>query len=234
MASCLERKAQNAPIMNVLVLFITIFAVATIIAYWRVLRTVATWRRSPSSILEDADLGFAQIRLPSGWRPAQVLNESASLQAVHPVQRRYLIVISESRGDFDLTMDLAEHSARTVSLLTGALRVLGRHGPTNREVGGFPAQQVELEALVDGAFITYLHTTIEGARAWHQVIGWATQSRYSRSVFESMLGGFAELAAPTPPLDAIPSPSLRLVPIRRTQTQNRLLRECNRSSGTRH
>ena len=197
--------------MDVLVLLVTIFAVAATFAYWPALRTVATWRRPPSGILEDTDLGFAQIRLPTGWKPAKLLNESATLQAVHPVQRRYLIVISESREDFDLTVDLAEHAARTVSTLTGALQVLGRHGPTNRQVGGFPARQFELETIVDGTLITYLHTTIEGARAWHQVIGWATQSQYSRSVFDSMLEGFSESAAPTRPLDATPPQSVDLV-----------------------
>jgi len=192
--------------------FTTIFVVAAVVAYWTVLRRVATWRRAPSGILEDTDLGFARIRLPSGWRPARTLNESATLQAINPIQRRYLIVISEAREDFDLTMDITEHAASTVDQLTDSLKILGRHGPTSIDVGGFPARQVELETLIDGTLITYLHTTIEGARAWHQVIGWATRSRYSRSVFNSMLEGFAELPAPPRPLDPSASPSPRVVP----------------------
>jgi len=188
----------------------TFFAVVVVLANWRVLRAVATWRRSPSGILEDTELGFARIGLPSGWRPGRSLSAAASLQAVNPVRRRYLVVISESREDFDLTVDLAEHANRTVGALTGALRLLGRSGPVEREVAGFRARQIELETLANGTLITYLHTTIEGARAWHQVVGWATRSSYSRAAFDSMLDGFEELPGPAPRLlGALPT-ALRL------------------------
>lgn len=174
------------------------------------LRTVAAWRRSPSGVLEDTDLGFARIGLPSGWKPGRLLNVSASLQAVHPIQRRYLIVISESREDFDHTMTLAAHATETVNRLTSGLRILASRGPVDAHVAGFPARQFELETLQGKALVTFLHTTVEGARAWHQVVCWAPRSQYSRSVFDSMLEGFAELPGPAPrPLDAPPAP-LRL------------------------
>jgi hypothetical protein len=200
--------------MDVYVLLVTLFVVVAIAARWPHIRTVAAWGRSPSGVLEDAELGFARIGLPSGWKPGRFLNESASLQAVHPLRCRYLIVISESREDFESTINLTEHSARMASTLIGTQRLLGRSNPTEREVAGFRAHQVEIRALVEGTFITYLHTTIEGTRAWHQVIGWATRSCYSRSVFDSMLEGFEELPGPAPrPLDA-PSAPLRLASAR--------------------
>ena len=58
--------------------------------------------------------------------------------------------------------------------------------------------QFEIEGFHDNTWLKYLHTTVEGKRAFHQVIGWATQSRYSREVFEALLDGFAELPGPDP------------------------------------
>jgi len=74
----------------------------------------------------------------AGSRTVSIATRWSMLRTVAAWRRRCLIVISESREDFDQTIGLTEHSTRGVSLL-----------------------------------LTYLHTTIEGTRAWHQVIGWA-------------------------------------------------------------
>lgn len=207
--------------MDVFVVAAALFVIVAIAARWPAIRRVASWRRPPSGVLEDTELGFARIGMPAGWRPGRFMNASAALQAIHPVQHRYLIVISESREDFDHTMTLASFAAQTVNTLTGGLRILASRGPIDTEVAGFPARQFELDTLnPGGGLVTYLHTTIEGSRAWHQVVCWATRSRYSRPVFDRMLGGFEEVAGPAPrPFDAGPAP-LRLVsspdkPVRR-------------------
>ncbi len=192
--------------MDAFVLLITFFVVVTVVVRWPHLRAVAAWRRSRSGVLEDAELGFARIGLPSGWRPA-TLNASASLQAVQPVQGRYLIVISESREDYDNTVTLAAHSTQAVNRLTSGLRILASRGPVDTTVDGFPARQFELETLQGKSLLNFLHTTVEGARAWHQVVCWAPRSQYSRSLFEGMLEGFEELPGPAPrPLDAASAP----------------------------
>jgi len=184
--------------MDSFVISLTILVIIALLARWPVLRHVAMWRARRSGILEDVDLGLARVRLPSGWRPARFLNDGASLQAIHPVMGRYLIVISESLADFVDDLDVAEYSARTIGTLTGGFRVLACSDAEERRVGAFSARQVELEAICDGTLITYLHSTIKGTRAVHQVIGWATRSKYSRPVFDSLVDGFVELPGPPP------------------------------------
>jgi hypothetical protein len=162
-------------------------------------------------VLKDCDLGYAQLTLPSGWRQATDLNDASPLQALDPVQGRYILVLSESRGDFESSVDLYEHSSRTREILGRSVRLLAVRGPQEREVGGFRAVQYELDATFDATYLTYLHTTVEGHRAFHQVLAWSTCSRYDRPIFERMLDDFVELPGPEPqPPSLIASP----VPVR--------------------
>ena len=69
----------------------------------------------------------------------------------------------------------------------------------------------EIEGFFQQTRIKYLHTTIAGRRAFHQVLAWATHSRYDRESFERVLNGFSELpdlltaakAAPTVPAEPL-------------------------------
>ena len=184
--------------MDILVFAITLFVLASLVAWWPAVRAVVAWRRPAAGILRDADLGYAEVALPPRWRPARFLNDAASLQALDPVRRRYLIVISESREDFkgDLTLD--EHAAQTLKALADSVRVVSLTGPRQGKLGGFDMLQYEIEAFHRGTWVKYLHTTIAGRRAFHQVLGWATRSTYDRATFESLLRGFSELPGPDP------------------------------------
>jgi hypothetical protein len=163
--------------------------------------------RPQGSVLRDCDLGFAQLTLPRGWKRASDLNDASPLQAIDPIQGRYVLVISESRADFESSVDLHEHSSRTREILAHSVRLLAVRGPEERQVGGFRAVQYELDAAYDATFLTYLHTTVEGRRAFHQVLAWSTCSRYDRTAFECLLDDFVELPGPDPqPPSFIASP----------------------------
>ncbi len=187
--------------------------VAIFVIAWLTASFPQAWRapkilRRRASVIGDAELGLAQVTLPTGWVPASDLNDNSWLQAVDPLRNRYLIVISESREDFDLGMDAIEHSSRTRAALAGSVRVLAVRGPEERQVGGFKAVQYELDAVTDRTMLTYLHTTVEGHRAFHQVLTWATRSWFDRQTFERLLDGFVE----QPGSDPRPQP-LQLAPI---------------------
>lgn len=197
--------------MLVFVIVITILVLGGMVNWSRVIDHVSRWQRRRGGILDDAE-AFARVRLPPGWRPTSGLNASATLQARHAFRERYLIVISESREDFPPTVDLNEHSARTVFQLAADYQLLAHTESRDVQVAGFRALQIELQMVANGTLITYLHTTVEGARAWHQVLGWATRSQYSREAFESLLEGFVELPGPAPrPLDVEMPASERLL-----------------------
>ena len=184
--------------MALLSTLMTVFVIAWLFASWPELWRVAKVRRRTGAVVRDGELGLAQVTLPPGWLPASDLNDSSWLQAVDPLRNRFMIVISESREDFDEGMDLREHSSRTRSELATGVRVLAVRGPEERQVGGFKALQYELEASTNLTLVTYLHTTVEGRRGYHQVLSWATRSWYDRAAFERLLDGFEELPGPEP------------------------------------
>jgi hypothetical protein len=107
---------------------VTIFVIAWLTAswpeFWRAPK--ALWRRR-GALLSDSEVGLAQLTLPPGWLPATDLNDGSWLQALDPMRNRYLMVISESREDFDADMDVQEHSSRTRAALASSVRLLAHH-----------------------------------------------------------------------------------------------------------
>ena len=198
--------------MNIFFPLITIFVVGCLIAMWPRVRRSTGFARPAGGVLRDVDLGYAELTLPRGWRQATGLNDASPLQAVDPIQGRYVLVLSESRADFEGSVDVHEHSVRTRDILGQSVRLLAVRGPQEREVGGFKAVQYELDAAYDSTFLTYLHTTIEGRRAFHQVLAWSTYSRYDRGTFERLLDDFAELPGPDLPRPTFSSTPLPVKP----------------------
>jgi len=181
--------------MHIIVALITVsFAVL----YRERLRYIARWRPPAGRTLLDEEFRLARLRLPAGWRPARDLNEGAALQAINPLHGRHVIVISEALEDYALEVTVHEHARITLDLLTRGIRVTNVIGPQLRLISGSQAVQYEIEGFHDNTWVKYLHTTVAGRRAFHQIIAWATQSRYSRDVFESILDGFSEEPGPDP------------------------------------
>jgi hypothetical protein len=196
--------------MELLVPLITLYVGLALIRRWSAAPAPApTPFRRPEveavpSVIRDTNHGFAQLQLPVGWRRAQALNEQAAVQISDAARQRFAVVISEAREDFDPTVDLSDHAARSLTQLSDSLRVLAINGPTERLVGGFRAVQFEVEGYDQGVRLVYLHTTIEGRRAIHQVLEWSTRSTYDRAVFDLLLDGFEELPGAEPNYPAAP------------------------------
>jgi hypothetical protein len=179
--------------MDTIVLLLTISAGALVVRYKDRLRRLVPARRAPGNVLVDQALGLARLELPEGWRPARDLNETASIEAIHALFGRHVIVISDAVEDFVPEMTVYEHSVNTRAELTNSIRLIACSGPERRVVGGFDAVQYEIEGFFQQTRIKYLHTTVAGRRAFHQVLAWATYSRYDRETFERVLNGFSEL-----------------------------------------
>jgi hypothetical protein len=207
--------------MDTIVFLITISASAWVARYKDRLRGLVSLRaaqapRAPlTNVLTDRMLGLARLELPDGWRAAHDLNETASIEAIHAPFGRHVIVISDAIEDFVPEMTVYEHSVNTRAELTGSIRVVACSGPERRTVGGFDAVQYEIEGFFQQTRVKYLHTTVAGRRAYHQVLAWAPFTRYDRASFERVLNGFSELpdvatasrtepSAPPQPLQVIP------------------------------
>jgi hypothetical protein len=202
--------------MDTIVLLITISAGALAVRYKEQLRRFVPKRRLGSKVLIDRTLGLARLELPEGWRPARDLNETASIEAMHPPLGRHVIVISDSVEDFVPEMTMYEHSENTRTELTSSIRIISCSGPERRTIAGFESLQYEIEGFFQQTRVKYLHTTIAGNRAFHQVLAWATHSRYDRGAFEALLNGFTELPDPRSAARDVPAPAqLHVVPTSR-------------------
>jgi hypothetical protein len=205
--------------MDTIVLLITLSAGALAVHYKERLREFVPRRPGNARVLIDQSLGLAQLELPTGWRPAQDLNETASIEAIHALHGRHVIVISDAIEDFVPEMTVYEHSANTRNELTGSIKLISCSGPERRVVNGFDALQYEIEGFFQQTRIKYLHTTIAGRRAFHQILAWATYSRYDRECFDRLLNGFTELpdlaTAAKLPAPAMPAEPLQVIPVSR-------------------
>jgi hypothetical protein len=76
--------------------------------------------------------------------------------------------------DFVPEMTVYEHSVNTRAELTANIQLISCSGPERRMIGGYDALQYEIEGYYQQTRIKYLHTTIAGRRAFHQVLAWAT------------------------------------------------------------
>ncbi len=139
--------ALGGPFMDTIVFLITLSAGALVVHYKERLRRFVPGRQRDARVLVDQSLGLARLELPDGWRPAQDLNETASIEAVNALHGRHVIVISDSVDDFVPEMTVYEHSANTRNELTGSIQLISCTGPERRTIGGFDALQYEIEGF---------------------------------------------------------------------------------------
>ena len=191
--AAVHRPACNAgPSMDTIVFLITFSAGALVMRCQEQLRRLMPRRGLPEGVLVDRVLGLARLELPQGWRAANDLNEAASIEAMNAQHGRHVIVISDSVEDFVPEMTLYEHSLNTRAELTNSIRVTACSGPERRTVAGFESVQYEIEGFFHSTRVKYLHTTVAGRRAFHQILAWSTFSRYDRQAFDGLLSGFTE------------------------------------------
>ena len=140
--------------------------------------------------------GLTQMVVPASWREQTDLNDVADLQVANPRQELYVIVLSESKQDFDADTTLQEHSELTRGILLETLRN-GQvsYEPDQFPIGGYPAVQYQLRGSVDKIKIVYLHTTVEGRNGFHQIIAWTLPSRLNKNepVLQSVVRSFQEI-----------------------------------------
>jgi hypothetical protein len=175
-------------------ILLTLFVVPALLLLWERLRLTAGFRRPRGGVVRDTAFNLAEIELPPLWRPASNLHSTAPIQALDPLRGRYAIVISDARLDFDAVVGLTWFSETTLGHLAASSRIVAIRGPEQRTVAGLAAAQYELDVLEGHVFTRMLHTSVEGHRAFHQIICWAQYSRYDRKVFEELLDGFKEPA----------------------------------------
>jgi hypothetical protein len=124
-----------------------------------------------------SDDGKLSMQAPSSWVETDRLVEGASLQAEHEFEELYVVVVMNSAVDFDPRLDLRGFArlAREGILDAQESRRMVR-GPATLTIGGRRSVQVELEGLVDGVRIVYVHTSIQVPDGFVEVIAWTLPS----------------------------------------------------------
>ncbi|MBI4161553.1 MAG: hypothetical protein HY509_03805 [Acidobacteria bacterium] len=139
--------------------------------------------------------GLTRVLVPPGWAVRQDLNDEADLQVGDVRNNAFLIVLSESKGDFE-AMDYLAHSRLTregflQSLATAQVTA----GPFDLDIHGRRAVKYELSATVNGVRIVYFHVTVDGTRAFHQILAWTVPSQLERNqqALDFLVNSFQEV-----------------------------------------
>lgn len=154
-------------------------------------------QKSPGTVLKSMD-GQSQIILPGGWKEHRKLNDAAELQAAHLAKNLYIVVLTESKEDLD-NLTLEEHSAITRDRLLESLTAYEVKDPLNLSIKGNPAVQFEIRGQAKNYNVVYLHTTVETARNFYQILVWTSKSGFekNRAEMERVIDSFLEVQTGT-------------------------------------
>ena len=147
--------------------------------------------KPPKQVNSSAAVG--EITAPGHWHETTILNDEANIQVCNERKEQYLIVLTEPKTDFQLSMSLEEFSNLTRQGLVDAYRGKATH-PQQIKINGRNAIQSEIRGTVDGVGVFYLHVCIEGKKHFHQILAWTTSAleNKNRSVLESAIKTFKE------------------------------------------
>ncbi len=149
--------------------------------------------KGSGSVLVSTDRQ-SQITLPKGWKEYRELNDAAEIQVANLAQSMYIIVLSESKEDFD-KMTLVQHSTLTRKTLVKSITSSQVKGPERLTIGGNPGVQFEISGQFDNTKVVYLHTTVETPTHFHQILAWTLKSGFEkhRPEMQQVINSFREV-----------------------------------------
>jgi hypothetical protein len=123
----------------------------------------------------------ASLGLRRGWQPAPFpsLHPSSDLQAYHPGQAIFVVVLAESKANVP-PGTLEQQAIQYLQLMRLSFdRVTSPESRTQiSQISNYPAVQYALQADVRGQAVAYLHTTVEMGEHYYQVVTWTDANRY--------------------------------------------------------
>jgi len=122
---------------------------------------------------------WCKVTVPADWQALEQLNEDADIQAGNPKKDAYLIVIVEDKTEFfgvdlesfaELTSTgIADNLLSVQSVPTELASVGQRKAIQHKITGSIPDTRVK---------VVYLHTVVQGQRAYYQIIAWTSEENY--------------------------------------------------------
>ncbi len=157
------------------VALIILFAAVIVISGEQAVAGIFSGETSLKSVNNDS-----QITLPKGWKEHKDLNDAADLQAAYLRKELYIIVLSESKEDFE-KMTIEKHSDLTRGGIVESLTSSEEKRLPDVKINGNPAIQYEISGVIGNVKITYIHTTVETKENYHQILAWTLKSRYKKN-----------------------------------------------------
>lgn len=136
----------------------------------------------------------SQLTVPKQFAelPAAHRNEVAVIQLGEPLRERYVMVITDNRGDFaDFTAFQRAVLAGTTALVNDA--EVG--DPATLTVGGLPSVRHEINGTIEGIKVVYWFTMVDGKNGYYQVITWTLPSKKdeAKPVLDEVVNSFREM-----------------------------------------
>ncbi|MEM7565144.1 MAG: hypothetical protein AAF353_19195 [Pseudomonadota bacterium] len=138
--------------------------------------------------------GAFSVVKPASWLTMDDLNDEADLQMGNIFKEAYVIVLTESKQDFE-NIGLHEHSDLTRSGVKEVLKNYQESPPENFDIGGYPALRYQLSGSIDSLKIVYWHVTIETNDHFHQMLLWSLPSKFdgNKADFSAVIQSFKVL-----------------------------------------
>ena len=92
--------------------------------------------------------GQSQITIPAGWKEDAELHEEAELRASDRASEMYVIVITDSKQDFE-EMSVEQHSELTRGIILNGLASPQISPASKVTINGYPGVQTEIRGTVD-------------------------------------------------------------------------------------
>jgi len=94
------------------------------------------------------------------------------------VSDKYIIVLQESKIDFQKGTSLKDYTGLVVNLMRNNLTDPSSTPPVNITVNGMKAQLFEISGSIDKMNLKYLVAAVESKESFHQIILWTLPSKY--------------------------------------------------------
>lgn len=139
--------------------------------------------------LVTTDDDLLRFTIPSKWTEIRDLHDEASLKYGHLAGEHYMLVLTESKTDFDEGVALRDYADLCLENTKAASTnmKLGEWVETDLDHGKLLT--VELSATVDRIKIKYYYGFYESKGHYHQVMQWTLHSKWgsSRPVFDAVI-----------------------------------------------
>ncbi len=126
-----------------------------------------------------SDDGQIKVTVPGLWTKLPELNKQASLQVGNKSKEVYLIVITDTKADFD-NMTLEKHHDLTRDRMFQKMKNASATEPVPLTIDDHPALQDELTGTENGTNVVFLHTTVDDGDHFQQILAWTLKSRWQQ------------------------------------------------------